>query len=142
MSSSSLLSRTALLLLLAASPTWALEVKMDVNASGGSNPVISGLTNLPDGTELSITLVVPGQYLGQGKAIVENGRFASEAFSDNGRPLPSGVANLEMNSVLASSEKVRAVIGEHGEKMTGPYVTALAGTRFRTVHISSKLAIP
>ncbi|WP_146215714.1 hypothetical protein [Pseudomonas sp. RW405] len=139
---SSFLSSTALLLLLAAKPALALEVKMDVHASGGSYPVISGLTNLPDGTELSITLVVPGEYLGQGKAIVENGRFASEAFSNNGKPLPSGVANLEVNSVLASSEKVRAVIGEHGEKMTGPHVTTLAGTSFRTVHMSSKLAIP
>lgn len=142
MISSSLQSSAALLLFLAATPAQALEVKLDVNTSGGSYPVISGLTNLPDGSELSITLVVPGQYLGQGTAVVENGRFTSEAFSNNGRQLPSGVANIEVNSVLASSEKIRAVIGEHGEKMTGPYVTALPGTRYRTVHRSFKLAIP
>ncbi|MGZ8286101.1 MAG: hypothetical protein ACXW27_08915 [Allosphingosinicella sp.] len=52
-------------------------------------PEIAGRTNLPDGTELMITLDGPS-YHGQAKVTVYGGRFASERFSASRRRLPPG----------------------------------------------------
>ncbi len=89
-------------------------------------PTIHGRTNLPDGAELLVGLSRPeSAYFGQAKVTVRDGQFATERFSQNGNPLNPGRYKVEVSMSLAAlqPETVRAVIGEHGEKMSGSWVT-------------------
>ncbi|MFI3049414.1 hypothetical protein [Pseudomonas coronafaciens] len=134
-----------LILALVSESSWALEVTMDLKAQGEGYPVIEGTTNLPDGVDVMITLTIPGVYMGQSQTVVSNGKFVSERFSSNNNsPVPSGTARVDVTTSLPDLQatSVRSIIGEKGEKMTGPLIFTLPGFPGRTIKVSTILQIP
>jgi hypothetical protein len=128
-----------------ATKVWALVPEVTIQVDRGSHPIIRGQTNMPDGTILTVTLRIPGQYGGMQNVEVENGRFASTRFSARDElPLPSGKASVEVSSHLPQlqSEEVRAVIGERGENLEGPLVYSLPGIGGRMIKATSTLQVP
>lgn len=128
-----------------ATKVLALVPEVTIQADRGGYPIIYGQTNMPDGTLLTVTLRIPGQYGGMQNVEVVNGRFASTRFSVNGeRPLPSGKASVEVSSHLPQlqSQEVRAVIGDRGENLEGPLVYSLPGIGGRMIKTTSTLQIP
>jgi hypothetical protein len=124
---------------------WALVPEVTIQADRGSYPVIHGQTNMPDGTLLTVTLRIPGEYSGMQNVQVVNGRFASTRVSGSGeRPLPSGKARVEVSSHLPQlqSQEVRAVIGQRGENLEGPLVYSLPGIGGRMIKTTSTLQVP
>jgi hypothetical protein len=85
----------ALLALVTAVPAAAQSIQLKASMTDAANPSVQGATNLPDGTKLAIDLVCPLQfcsenYWGESDAIVHDGRFSTEPFSENGAPLKPG----------------------------------------------------
>jgi hypothetical protein len=104
-----------------------LNVTLDANATMQSNGgvVIEGTTNLPDGTNLMISLrQVASKYFAQAKVTVVGGRFISQAFSNKSAALSKGPYELEvMMPILAvQPEAVQKVAGKNGELLGGPLV--------------------
>jgi hypothetical protein len=124
-------------------------VTIEVSISGAARPIVIGTTNLPDGTLLWIAVNKPWlpdgrQRLASGlaacgddcaplttakgmadKVVVKNGRFTDGPFTDKGGALSPGVYILDIYgeaSSLDQSAEVLAVIGEHGENLSGPLV--------------------
>lgn len=100
-----------------------LEVEPNVNADDGS--VLFGvITNLPEGTELMVTVKNDDGYIAQDKTVVlATGAGYTSEFSDKGKAL-KGEYTVSVSMSLPSLQKdsVRAVIGEKGEKIGGQYV--------------------
>jgi hypothetical protein len=88
--------------------------------------VICGETNLPRGTALLISLRqqgTPGCY--QSKcSVADGGRFRSESLGPRSVPLVEGsyVADVVMPITRLQPAEVRQVVGENGEKLTGPLI--------------------
>lgn len=117
-------------------------VKIDVTVTGGSRPIVKGVTNLPDGMRLAVSFRRPwlpdGQYrisLGlpacgetcwpiSNDHVVEvkNGRFEDGPFNDAGRDLKPGRYMLDIETIdaILQPPEARAVIGQKGENMRGP----------------------
>lgn len=101
-----------------------LDVMLNATADDDKGtPTFTISTNLPDETELMLTLSNSNNFNAQAKVIVENGTATSETFSDHSKPL-SGEYTLSISMSLPQyqSDAVREVIGENGENMTGQYV--------------------
>lgn len=133
----------ALTLVLAPVLSHALEVTMKLSAIGGATPQIQGITNLPDGSPVSVMLSMPGVFMGQDQAIVKNGRFSTANFSDRGQAIPGGMMFVQVTTPLAAffpSEAKRA-IGEEGQLMTGPLVTSLPSLPGYSIRASGSFQI-
>lgn len=121
------------------------EVKLDVFAdTNNGKPIISGETNLPDGSELmiSITTIATKEELaelglseeemeetrytthGQDKVIVKDGKFTSETFSKQGEKYDPNeyIVSVSMSLAQLQDESVQKIIGSNGENMTGDNV--------------------
>jgi uncharacterized OB-fold protein len=140
---------------LAASASSPFQVTIEASASGDARPMVTGTTNLPDGTQLMVWLHRP--WLPDGKerlaagrtacgdddclplqtstklpnspgfgVVVKNGRFSGGPFDYKGAAPRPGNYVLVVSSFYASLQppEVRAIIGELGENMTGPLVSA------------------
>ena len=85
-------------------------------------------TNLPDETELSLSLKGRG-YLAQGEAIVKDGRAVSPVFTNRGVSL-EGTYTLEVLMPIPNvqSEYVKHYIGQNGEYLKGQYVKPSLGS--------------
>ena len=122
-----------LALVIGANCASAMVVTIDAHNVGGNRPQIVGHTNLPDGTELMIAVRRPDiKFMAQDKTIVRGGSFQSAQFSDKARDLMPGsyIIEITMSIPTFQAPSVRAVVGAHGEKMTGPLVRpALAGDK-------------
>jgi hypothetical protein len=108
---------------LVAQATSAFSVSITTTLEGGDKPTVIGKTNLPNGTELMVTLSrKESSYMAQDKAVVSNGQFRAGPFSQKGTPLNPGVYQIEVSSPLAAlqPQSVRAVIGQDGGKLEGP----------------------
>lgn len=99
------------------------EVTLEVSSNDEQKPSFTINTNLPDETNLMLTLRNSEGFMAQGHVIIEDGTGTSLEFSDHENPL-SGMYTLTVSMSLPSfqSDHVRAVIGENGENITGPYV--------------------
>lgn len=86
--------------------------------------IFEGTTNLPDEAELLVTLSNEDGYRAQAKMSVENGKFTTEQFSNQGDQLESGTytVDVSMGIVSTQSEAVQKVIGEESEHLTGDLV--------------------
>lgn len=85
-------------------------------------------TNLPDGTELSLSLSGRG-YLAQDEAFVKNGCATSNCFSNRGNPLRGDYTlTVMMPIVSVQSDYVKRFIGPNGEYLQGPYVKGALGS--------------
>jgi hypothetical protein len=89
---------------------------------------IFGTTNLPDETELIISLA-GNDYHSAYKVKVADGNFSSKQFSFDGKPLVAGTYTVEvlMSSALLLDDEIQKRIGKHGEMLTGPYVSKTSG---------------
>lgn len=98
---------------------WALAFRVVLTAKvdGGDRPVVVGSTNLPDGTELMVTVARKEiGYMAQDKARVSEGKFQAGPFSRRGAGLSPGNYNLEVLTPYAAVQPaaVRAVMGNKG----------------------------
>jgi hypothetical protein len=103
----------------------ALEPIVKINIETPQRPVVNGQTNLPDGTNLMISISrKESNYSAEDKVEVAGGRFRTQKFSQKGSDLNPGRYSVEVLMPFpgVQSEGVRSVIGEHGEELTGPLV--------------------
>jgi len=97
-------------------------LQFEIETNDALKPKITGETNLPDGTELMISLSGKTvKYDGQDKAKVQSGKFESSEFSLDGKNLQAGQYDVDvvMPIPAVQSPSVRAVIGEKGENLKG-----------------------
>jgi len=103
----------------------ALEPTVKVNIETPQRPVVNGKTNLPDGTDLMISISrKESNYSAEDQVKVTGGKFHTQKFSQKGSDLNPGRYSVEVLMPFpgVQSEGVRSVIGEHGEELTGPLV--------------------
>lgn len=100
-----------------------LDVAPNVNADDGS-VLFSVSTNLPENTELMVTVKNEEGYTAQDKAVVlSNGVANTAEFSNQGEALSGKyIVTISMSLPELQDESVRKVIGEKGEKISGEYV--------------------
>jgi hypothetical protein len=121
-------ARTALLVFLAlliSGAANALEADIRARSDGGNTPFVVGVTNLPDETRLMVGVRRrEANYFAQAQTSVTAGQFKTERFSASGKSLPPGNYEIEITMPLARVQpaKVRIVIGEEGERLTGRLV--------------------
>lgn len=104
----------------------AFEPTVSLTVESPLTPVFHGVTNLPDGANLMLSLTRPDVlYAAQSKMVVKNGKFQSERLSYRGKPLTPGRYKIDISMAAAAFNppNVQAVIGARGEKMTGQWVT-------------------
>ena len=104
------------------------DVTIDVNVTElpDRRVRIHGTTNLPGNTNLMLSIEerMQGGFRGQSKcSVASDGSFHSEAFGPRGG-LKDGlyVAEVVMPIPRVQPDNVRKVIGENGEKLSGPLV--------------------
>jgi hypothetical protein len=103
----------------------AFEPTLEIFIETPLEPKIQGITNLPDGTELLISISrTASAYLAQDSVTVVNGRFHTGQFSAGGRPLNPGSYKIEvvMPVPAVQPQPVQSVVGSRGELMTGKLV--------------------
>lgn len=103
----------------------AIAPTFDVKVETPARPVVTGKTNLPDGTELMVQISrAHSKYSAGTKVKVTSGGFRSEQFSQHGDDLNPGSYKVEisMPGAQLQNDAVRAVIGKTGEKLSGPMV--------------------
>lgn len=103
----------------------ALTVTVSATSDGTDKPTINGQTNLPDGTELMITLKrKESRYSAEDKAKVKGGAFRAGPFSTKGAGLNPGVYTVEVTSPLAQFQPPQTwpAIGKDGSSLAGPLV--------------------
>lgn len=103
-------------------PAQSLNVVLSITSDGSTTPTVYGHTNLPDGTELEVSLAqAAGTMAGQSDAVVAKAAFQAGPFSDGGRELNSGAYSVEVTSGDAElqPEAIQAVIGTDGGNMRG-----------------------
>lgn len=105
-------------------PAELLPVTLDVAIKGeAGRPSFIINTNLPDETVLMLTVTGEGGERFQGKVTVENGGAESEVFGSESKPVPDKFSlGVSMSLPSLQSDAVRAVIGDKGEFISGPYV--------------------
>lgn len=103
----------------------SFEPKINIRVADPSRPIIYGTTNLPDSTELIVTIYrTESKYMAQDKVVVRNGQFRTVQFSQKSEPLNPGSYSIAISMSLAElqSPEVRKVVGAKGEKMIGALV--------------------
>jgi hypothetical protein len=110
-----------------------LAVEMTVSATPTNPPVITGVTNLPDGTRLSAWMVgdppacVPNCGFFLPDATVNNKGFTIELKSRYGK-LISGTYTLDiLMYAIHQPQSVKSLLGPLGENLRGPYVVTSEG---------------
>ena len=100
------------------------EPTFEVSSDGSGTPTFTVRTNLPNDTELLFTIEGNGKTY-QDKAIVSNGAAVAGPFASAEEPM-AGEYDFKITMPLPrlQPDSVRAVIGEKGEKLSGPYVEA------------------
>lgn len=108
-------------------PPFDGTVVMSAHLEGGARPTVVGETNLPDGTELMVSLSrSASSYSGQDKTTVSGGAFRAGPFSQKGADLNPGKYTIDVSTPLAALQpaSVQQVIGSDGGKMAGPLAKA------------------
>jgi hypothetical protein len=112
-----------------------------VDLTADKKLVVNGKTNLPDGTELLISVESSSvNFNAQTKSKVEKGEFAVTGIGSN-EGMTKGQYQLEvvMPIPTTQSEAVRAIIGSNGENLRGPFVER--GVFGTTVRFSDSFSI-
>jgi|SRR5579871_5332758 len=109
-----------------------LEPSMNISVENSVQAVFGGTTNLPDHTQLMLTLSrAESGYVAQTTVNVASGHFVTEPFSNGNALLNPGTYKLEVSMSIAALQppSVQAVIGQHGERMKGKLVRpSVSGT--------------
>lgn len=109
-----------------------LKIQGDVSFEHGM-PTLNIQTNLPEGTVIMATVTKTGSlladgYAGQQSSEIDNaGNVKFGPFSDNNNLLSSGDYQVIISTPLTGiqPENVRLIIGEHGEKLSGPSIVKI-----------------
>ena len=109
-----------------------LEVQITAESSLNDDmlPVFAIETNLPDETELLLTLqgtdekAINTSYIEQQSVTVHEGKAESQPFSNNNAPVPEGNFELKITMPAAGEQpqNVQEVIGKKGQRLTGEWV--------------------
>ncbi len=104
--------------------TEPFEVMIKATADDDQGtPAFTIVTNLPDETELMLTLSNDAYFSAQSKIVIENGMATSEIFSEHSKPLfGEYTLSVSMSLPKFQTDAVKEIIGENGEYMTGQYV--------------------
>lgn len=132
-----------LLLAFSASEAFALNVTMSTKIQGGDKPIVLGKTNLPDGTDLMVSIERnKNAYGGQSKVKVSRGEFRVGPFSQKGSAFNPGTYTLKITVPFAPTQpaSVQSVIGDHGQKLQGSLVKKGALGKFAEYRTSFKVA--
>jgi hypothetical protein len=132
-----------LLLLLTVSNAWGLNVRITTKVKGGDKPFVFGKTNLPDKTELVISIKCKKSSCGgQAKAIVSGGIFHAGPFTQKGAPFNLGIYTLTVTAPFAPLQpsSVQAFFGAHGENLNGPFVKKVGIGKLVEYQTSFKIA--
>lgn len=105
-----------------AAPQSGLDVELSATVATPARPVLNGVTNLPDGSLLSVTVSrAEAGYVATVPATVLDGRFTAGPFARDAHDLDPGGYTVEVKMVMsAQPREVRRVIGSHGMQMHGP----------------------
>jgi hypothetical protein len=124
--------------------TIEVELTMDVVVNDDGSVSLSAKSNLPDGTELGGSVFAEGSFTAQDPGVLRGGRVDFGPFSDKGNPLSAGTYDVSVTMPIARNQpdEVKAIIGEHGENLTGPQVSKESITGDAVVEISEPLVIP
>lgn len=103
-----------------------VTITISVTELSGARVRLSGMTNLPTGTHLMLSVEekAQGGFIGQAKcSVAADGSFESETFGPSGG-LPPGVyvADVVMPVPAVQPESVKNIIGGNGENLSGPLV--------------------
>jgi len=131
------------LLVLSVSEAFALNVTMSTKVEGGGKPVVVGKTNLPEGTDLMVSIKrKKSAYHGQIKVQVSRGEFWAGPFTQKGSAFNPGTYTLEITVPFAPSQpaSVQSQIGDHGEKLQGPLVKKGALGKYAEYRSTFKVA--
>lgn len=92
-----------------------------VTKSLANGLAVEGHTNLPDGTELMLS-VQRGPVLGGAKEFVQNGAFQDNIYPNDGKPIPSGTYRVEVSTPLGDIQPagIKEQLGSNYEAITGP----------------------
>ena len=127
---------------IAAAGGMPVRMSATANAPQGK-PTIVGVANLPDGTELLVTISRQASgYQAQDKTSVLNGSFRSSQFSDKNQPLLPGKYQANIVAPLAAVQPsaVRAAVGENYSNFGGPLIKR---SRFgTTIEYTTTFVIP
>lgn len=115
-----------------------IEPTIDLLIENPLRPIFHGKTNLPDGSELMLTLSRPETlYMAQSKVTVNAGLFRTAQFSANNQPLNPGRYKITITMAIAylQPHRVQEIIGDHGQRMRGKFVSAspLGGSVFEYI---------
>jgi hypothetical protein len=118
-------------------------VMLSARLEGGAKPAVVGVTNLPEGTLLMVTLSrKQSSYSAQDKATVSGGSFRAGPFSQQGSDLNPGTYTIDIGSPLAALQpaSVQAAFGDNGSSLKGPLTgeSPIGGT---VVAYSTRVAI-
>lgn len=116
-------------------------LKVTVEVTPQQRVVLSGETNLPDGTIIMTSVSDRStDFLGQERVTVNQGRFRSSSFGPAGG-LPPGIytAGATMPIPRVQTPEVRSIIGDDGENLVGPLVER--GKLGTTVSIEERFQI-
>jgi uncharacterized protein YecT (DUF1311 family) len=120
----------------------ALTVDMSISVKSANPPMITGTTNLPDGTQVAVWLrgiLKSGQQrcdfrCGFGSYTkVESGRFEISSELTEGQKLVPYLYKLELVVIPKASGQppvVASLLGSNGEHLRGPFVRALVNHEF------------
>jgi hypothetical protein len=99
-------------------------------AIGNTGVHLEGLTNLPDGTELMVS-VQRGPVMGGDKEVVAGGHFAEDVLPKRGQPIPPGNYDVEVSTPFGDFQppEVKAELGSNYEALTGPLLSKSNGGR-------------
>ena len=120
------------------------ELTMDAVVNDDGSVSVTAESNLPDGTELGGSVFAEGSFMAQDPAVLRGGMAEFGPFSNKGAPLPAGSYQVSVTMPIARNQpdEVKAIIGEHGENLTGPQVSKESITGDAVVEISEPLVIP
>lgn len=103
----------------------AFNVNISAKSNGENPPSIVGKTNLPNGTQLMISVERPENgYGGDAKALVINGEFEAGPFMIHRGSLTPGSYSVSVILIEPSTQlqHVKEIIGANGKKLTGNFV--------------------
>ncbi|HET6418652.1 MAG TPA: hypothetical protein VFG19_00755 [Geobacteraceae bacterium] len=132
-----------LLLVFSVSEAFALNVTMSTKIQGGDKPIVVGKTNLPDGTDLMVSIERnKSAYGGQSKVKVSRGEFRAGPFTQKGSAFNPGTYTLKITVPFAPTQpsSVQSVIGDHGQELQGSLVKRGALGKFAEYHSTFKVA--
>lgn len=111
------------------SPTL-VHLSVKTRTIGNTGVHLDGETNLPDGTEVMVS-VQRGPVMGGDKETVMGGHFAEDVLPKGGAPIPPGIYEVEVSTPFGDFQppEVKAQLGSNYEALRGSLLSKSNGGR-------------